>query len=94
MTEDRLKDKIDNAQEAEADPDRHAMEEAVLATLAKGGPDDPFALTFNKAYGEEMLAFSRGDLEAVARALWSLVLGACASCGGGERAPASVADCV
>ena len=73
MTEDRLKDKIDNAQEAEADPDRHAMEEAVLATLAKGGPDDPFALTFNKAYGEEMLSFSRGDLEAVAKALWSLI---------------------
>ena len=34
MTEDRLKDKIDAAQEAEADPDRHYMELAILATTA------------------------------------------------------------
>ena len=40
---DRLKERMDNAQEAEADPDRHHMEEAILATLAKAGPGDPFA---------------------------------------------------
>lgn len=61
------------AHEAEVDPDRNQMEEAILATIAKVGPDDPFAITFDKTYGEEMLAFSRPDLEAIARALWSLV---------------------
>ena len=36
---DRLKERMDNAQEAEADPDRHRMEEAILATLATAAFD-------------------------------------------------------
>jgi len=75
MTERKkdIEEKMNAAREAEVDPDRYQMEEAILATIAKVGPDDPFAITFDKTYGEEMLAFSQPDLEAIARALWSLV---------------------
>ncbi|SEM36838.1 Replicative DNA helicase [Syntrophus gentianae] len=75
MTEQKkdFEEKMGAAHEAEVDPDRRQMEEAILATIAKVGPDDPFSITFDKTYGEEMLAFSRPDLEAIARALWSLV---------------------
>jgi len=75
MTERRkdFEEKMNAPHAAEVDPDRRQMEEAILATIAKVGPDDPFAITFDKTYGEEMLAFSRPDLEAIARALWSLV---------------------
>ena len=66
---DRLKERMDNAQEAEADPDRHQMEEAILATLAKAGPGDPFADAYSMAYISETLTFSRSDLKAVGDAL-------------------------
>jgi replicative DNA helicase len=62
----KMDDLINNAQEAEADPDRHLMEEAILATLAKGGPDDPFNQTFFQAYYQGTLTFSRSDLKAIA----------------------------
>ena len=70
---DRLKDKMDNAQEAEADPDRHHMEEAVLATLTKAGPADPFADAFSVAYTSGTLTFSRGDLVAIGKAIHEAV---------------------
>jgi len=61
---DRLKDIIDNAQEAEADPDRHHMEEAILATLATAGWDqDEIALAARS------VAWSRADYKAIAAAL-------------------------
>ena len=66
---DRLKERMDNAQEAEADPDRHQMEEAILATLAKAGPGDPFADAYSMAYVSETLTFSRSDLKAVGKIL-------------------------
>ena len=66
---DRLKERMDNAQEAEADPDRHRMEEAILATLAKAGPGHPFADTYSLVYTSGALTFSRSDLKAVGAAL-------------------------
>jgi replicative DNA helicase len=66
---DRMKDKMDDAQEAEADPDRHHIEEAILATLAKVGPGDPFADAFSLAYTSGALTFSRSDLKAIGDAL-------------------------
>ena len=66
---DRLKERMDNAQEAEADPDRHQMEEAILATLAKAGPGDPFADAYSMAYTSGALTFSRSDLKAVGKIL-------------------------
>ena len=71
---DHMKDKIDNAQEAEADPDRHVMEEATLATVAKGGPDDPFNETFLQAFTQGTLTFSRSDLGAIGKAIHETVL--------------------
>lgn len=68
MTE-RLNERMDAATEAEADPDRHQMEEAILATLAKVGPGDPFADAYSMAYTSEALTFSRSDLKAVGAAL-------------------------
>lgn len=79
MTEDRTKGKerldglTDTATEAEADPDRHRMEEAILATLARLGPDDPFNETFFQAYNQRTLTFSRSDLKAVAEAIHEAV---------------------
>jgi replicative DNA helicase len=70
---ERLDGLIDNATEAEADPDRHRMEEAILATLAKGGPADPFNETFFRAFNNGSLTFSRSDLSAVANALHEVV---------------------
>ena len=66
---DRLKERMDNATEAETDPDRHQMEEAILATLAKAGPGDPFADAYSMAYSSETLTFSRSDLDAIGVAL-------------------------
>lgn len=66
---DRLKERMDNATEAEADPDRHQMEESILATLAKVGPGDPFADAFDLAYSQGTLTFSRSDLKAIGNAL-------------------------
>jgi replicative DNA helicase len=60
---------MDNAQEAEADPDRHRMEEAILATLAKAGPGHPFADTYSLVYTSGALTFSRSDLKAVGKIL-------------------------
>lgn len=70
---DRLQGLIAGATEAEADQDRHRMEEAILATLAKAGPADPFRWTFAQALTSDVLTFSRSDLRAIAEALWSLV---------------------
>jgi len=69
----KLDEKIETAHEAEVDPDRHQMEEAILATVAAVGPDDPFAGEYSRAYFDEGLTFDRADLEAVGRALRSLV---------------------
>jgi replicative DNA helicase len=61
---DGLKDKMDNAQEAEADPDRHHMEEAILATLATAAFDqDEVALS------ARTVNWSRSDFGAIAAAL-------------------------
>jgi len=80
MNKDKEKKKLDKlaeeAAEAEADRDRHHMEEAILATLAAAGPGDPFSHAFHQAYMDAGLSFSRSDLEAVGRALRSLI---CAS---------------
>lgn len=79
MTEDRTKGKeridglAEDATEAEADPDRHYMEEAVLATLARGGPGDPFSETFFNAYTLWEFTFSRTDLKAVADGLKNII---------------------
>jgi len=61
------------ATEAEADPGRHGMEEAILATLAKAGTADPFRFTFDNPYSVGTLTFSRSDLVHIAEALWALV---------------------
>jgi len=61
---DRLKDKMDNAQEAEADPDRHAMEEAILATLATAAWDQG-----DIAQAARSVNWSRADFGAIAAAL-------------------------
>jgi replicative DNA helicase len=66
---ERLDGLTDTAMEAEADPDRHQMEEAILATLAKVKPDDPFADDYSLAYTSGTLTFSRSDLKAVGAAL-------------------------
>ena len=79
MTEDRKKgkerfdEKMSDATEAEADPDRQRMEEAILTTLAKGGPDDPFNETFYQAYNQGTLTFSRSDLKAIAKVFKEMV---------------------
>ena len=64
MTEDRLKDKLDTAQEAEADPDRHLMEEAILATLATAAFDQD-----EVALAARSVTWSRSDFGAIAAAL-------------------------
>ena len=66
---ERLDGLTDTAMEAEVDPDRHQMEEAILATLAKVKPDDPFADDYSLAYTSGTLTFSRSDLKAVGAAL-------------------------
>lgn len=66
---DLLEEKIQSAAEAEVDLDRHHMEEAVLATLAALGPNDPFNLTFFSAFNNNVLQFCRADLAAIANAL-------------------------
>ena len=70
---DRLQGLVAGATEAEADQDRHRMEEAILATLAKAGPADPFRFAFAQAFTSDSLTFSRSDLRAVADALWEVV---------------------
>ena len=65
---DRLKDKMDNAQEAEADPDRHAMEEAVLATLATAAFDQD-----EVAQAARTVSWSRSDFRAIAAALIEVI---------------------
>ena len=55
------------ATEAEADPGRQDIENAILATVAKVPLDDPFQAEFIAAGGT--FTFSRSDLAAVAGAL-------------------------
>jgi replicative DNA helicase len=69
---ERLDEKIKTATEAEADPGRHAMEEAILATLAKGGPGDPFNETFSQAYNDRTLTFGP-DREPIAKAIHDFI---------------------
>lgn len=59
---------VATAQEAEADPDRHVMEEAVLATVARHGLDAPSLWD-----GFDRLTWSRKDFEAVADAIFYCV---------------------
>jgi replicative DNA helicase len=77
MTKDNAKERLDKkvteATEAEVDPDRHRMEEAILATLAKGGPDDPFAESFTLAYTAGTLIISRADLKVIGKAIYDAV---------------------
>ena len=74
MTDD-FRRRMDGAQEAEADRDRHRMEEAILATLAAAGPGHDFSDTFSRAWADGQLTFSRSDLQVVAGALRSMVCG-------------------
>lgn len=60
---------VADATEAEVDNNRHQMEEAILATLAKVGPGDPFVDEFSLAYTSGALTFSRADLKAIGDAL-------------------------
>lgn len=71
---DALADQLAVAQEQEAgsERDRHLMEEAVLTTLARDLPAGPFVGVFADAFIAGNLTFSRGDLAAVAGALWEL----------------------
>ncbi len=62
-----------SAKEAETFEGQHEMEEAVLATLAKVGPDDPFRFAFMEAYESRHLDFSRHDLRDIACALSEIV---------------------
>lgn len=77
MTKDRVKKDLDDlmegATEAEADPHRHRMEEAILVTLAKGGPDGPFQAVFFEAYNNGTLTFTRSDLIEVAEVLRTFI---------------------
>jgi len=70
---DRLQDLISGAQDAEADRDRHRLEEAVLSTLARQQPGDPFCGTFGTAFLSGALVFSRADLQDIAQAVWALI---------------------
>jgi len=57
------------AHEAEADPDRHVMEEAILATVARHGLD-----TQTLWHGFYDLTFSRKDFAAIAEALKDVIV--------------------
>ena len=60
------------AEAKEADPDnRQGKEEAILATLAKAGPDDPFRLEVIRAL--DNLTFSRSDYLAIMKASLPLI---------------------
>jgi len=74
MTDKNLDALVAGAVEAEADPDRHVMEEAVLATVARHGLDAPELLN-----GFNALTWSRADHRALADALWEGIV---------ERTPA------
>jgi len=65
MTNAKLDALVAGAVEAEADPDRHVMEEAILATVARHGLD---AQTLWHGFAD--LAWSRPDFAAIASALW------------------------
>jgi len=65
----RLQGLIAGATEAEADPDRHRKEEAVLATVAKVGLVDQVLW-----YGLDTLAWSRADYAAIAKGIWACIL--------------------
>ena len=72
MKDTSKKDKLDalaaGAVEAEADPDRHVMEEAILATVARSGLDAADLWT-----GFNALTWSRTDFKAIAAALWESI---------------------
>jgi len=62
---DALVSLADRAVEAEADPDRHVLEEAVLATVARHGLE-----AADLWHGFNVLEWSRKDFKAIADALW------------------------
>jgi len=65
MTNAKLDALVTGAVEAEADPDRHVMEEAILATVARHGLEAQAIW-----HGFADLAWSRTDFAAIASALW------------------------
>lgn len=73
MTNEKLDKLVAGAVEAETVEGRHAKEEAILATLAKAGPDNPFRWTFSQAFTGGTLTFTRTDLAAIAEALWTSI---------------------
>jgi len=64
-----LEDRLEAATEVEVEPGSHAMEEAILATLAAGGRTPEFHVFAQACLA---LPFTRGDLAAVAKALGTL----------------------
>jgi len=68
MNKERMEDLVAVAHEAEADPDRHRKEEAVLATVAKVGLDDSDLWS-----GFDTLAWSRPDFAAIAEGVRACV---------------------
>ena len=71
MKKGKLEDLRSNAVESEpaSEEDRHKMEEAVLATVARTGLDDQ-ALW----HGLDGLTWSRTDLAAIYDAVWSCIV--------------------
>jgi len=63
---DRLEDLVSRSTEAEPDPDRHRLEEAVLATVARVGLADP-----DLWGGFQAVTWSRFDFGAIAGGIWS-----------------------
>jgi len=70
---DHLRGLVAGATEAEADPGRHHMEEAVLATVAKVKLADPALWQ-----GFAALTWSRSDFAAIAAGIWTCILDAVA----------------
>lgn len=64
-----MEELIVNALEAEADPNRHCQEKAILATIIKTGVNGDFALEVFRT-PEEVPIFSRSDCKLVWRAVW------------------------
>ena len=62
---------VAGAGEAEAEPDRHRMEEAVLATVAKAGPDD---ITLWQDFARLKRSRSGSDFDAVAEGVLTCFL--------------------
>jgi replicative DNA helicase len=70
MTDKDVEDLVAGATESEpsSEPDRHVMEEAVLATLARSGPAGQ-----DLWQGFNRLAWSRPEMTAIAEAVWTCI---------------------